>query len=96
MNEKEKQEEQRLKLLVPSYTVETTGKACCSAAAVEIAICHGPMPVIALHKKPSQMAPDKNDDVKAGDVGAGISALLAEQVFFSNTIVPEVGSFDHA
>lgn len=92
MNEKENQEEQRLKLLVPSTPVEITGKACCEAAAAEIAICHGPMPVIALDKNSSQSAPDKNNNVQVGDVGAEISKVPSEQVFFSNTIVPAVGS----
>ena len=78
MNEKEKQEEQRLKLLVPTNSGGETGNACCDSAAMEIAICHGSMPDIPLSKKLSQMPPDRNDDVKVGDVSAEISEVSSE------------------
>jgi CheY-like chemotaxis protein len=89
VNTKKKSDEPRLKPLNPQ--IDNTPHVA-DADAKEFAVCHGPMPDIALKKSIFKVKADEYGDAEGEDVKADTNNVNAEPVFFSNTIV----SSDHS
>lgn len=92
MNEKQKKDEDRLKRLIANITIDNESKVSENNLAANVALCHGPMPEIALKKNIFQVAPDTSRDVKTGDAEPVPERVIPVQDFFSNTIVPSDNS----
>lgn len=91
MDEKEKQESERIKFLDPKTATLVDSKpiAADCLAATELAVCHRSMPEIAMEKDLFPAASDKSSDAQPpAAVEGDPSKAPQDRNFFSDTIVP--------